>query len=426
MGGRETAGKGPNGEADALLAALASAEAIADPYPLYARLRTLAPVHAAPSGTVFVARYEDCAAIIRNPAFRARSPGWSDRVMPGWRDRPSSVVTREAMQFRDPPDHTRLRRLVSAALTPHQVGNMQGDVERLTGRVLDLIADGSAAGSVVDLHAVLASSLPVSVIGTLVGVPAADWAALQASTSALLAAVELAAGPDQLAAADQAATDLGGYFAHLVAERQRAPRDDLATTLLAATNQARDPAAGPGAETRHELSPDELLQTLTFIFMAGLDSMLNLLTNGTAALLAHPAQADALRHDPRLQTSAVDEVLRYDAPVQFVSRVASADTIIGGVPVPRDGLVIAMLGAANRDPERFPAADSFDISRTGTTVLSFGGGIHYCLGALLARLEADVFFPALLERFPALRLAGRPRRRGLVHRGFSYLPVAAR
>jgi cytochrome P450 len=425
MGGRETAGKGPNGEADALLAALASAEAIADPYPLYARLRTLAPVHAAPSGTVFVTRYEDCAAIIRHPAFRARSPGWSDRVMPGWRDRPASVVTREAMQFRDPPDHTRLRRLVSAALTPHQVGNMRGDVERLTGRVLDLIADGSAAGSVVDLHAVLASSLPVSVIGTLVGVPAGDWAALQASTSALLAAVELAAGPDQLAAADQAAIDLGGYFAHLVAERQRAPRDDLATTLLAATNQARDPA-GPGLDARHELSPDELLQTLMFIFMAGLDSMLNLLTNGTAALLAHPAQADALRHDPRLQTGAVDEVLRYDAPVQFVSRVASADTTIGGVPVHQDGLVIAMLGAANRDPERFPAADSFDISRTGTTVLSFGGGIHYCLGALLARLEADVFFPALLERFPALRLAGRPQRRGLVHRGFSYLPVAAR
>jgi cytochrome P450 len=153
--------------------------------------------------------------------------------------------------------------------------------------------------------------------------------------------------------------------------------------------------------------------------------MLNLLTNGTAALLAHPEQADALRHDPRLQSGAVDEVLRYDAPVQFVSRVASADTTIGGVPVRRDGLVIAMLGAANRDPARFPAADSFDISRTGTTVLSFGGGIHYCLGAPLARLEAGTFFPALLERFPALRLAGRPRRRGLVHRGFSYLPVAA-
>jgi cytochrome P450 len=429
MGGRETAGKRRNTEADALLAALASAEAVTDPYPLYARLRALAPAHQAPSGAVFVNRYEDCAAITRDPAFHAESPEWRDRVMPGWRDEPAMVATCEAMQFRDPPDHTRLRRLVSASFTPHHVNNMREDVERLTGRVLNLIADGGSAGSAVDLHEVLASSLPVSVIGTLVGVPPADWAPLQASTSALLEVVELSAGPDQLAAADQAAVKVSDYFARLVAERKRAPRDDLATVLLAATEGSAQPATDVAAAegTGHPaLTEDELLQTLTLVFVAGVGSMLNLLTNGTAALLAHPEQADALRDDPRLQTGAVDEVLRYDPPVQFVSRVASADTAIGGVPVRRDGLVIAMLGAANRDPARFPAADSFDISRTGTTVLSFGGGIHYCLGALLARLEATSFFPALLERFPALRLDGLPQRRGLVHRGFSYLPVAAR
>jgi cytochrome P450 len=247
--------------------------------------------------------------------------------------------------------------------------------------------------------------------------------------ASLLEVAELSAGPDGMAAADRAAVDVSEYFAHLVTERKRAPRDDLATVLLAATDGPAHLAAdGAGLEGggHPALTEDELLQTLTFVFMSGVVSMLDLLTNGTAALLAHPEQADALRDDPRLQTGAVDEVLRYDPPVQFVSRVASTDTAIGGIPVRRDGLVIAMLGAANRDPVRFPAADSFDISRTGTTVLSFGGGIHYCLGALLARLEADVFFPALLERFPALRLAGRPQRRGLVHRGFSYLPVAAR
>jgi cytochrome P450 len=425
VGGQETAGKGHSGEADALLAALASAEAISDPYPLYTRLRALAPAHLAASGAVYVSRYEDCAAITRDPAFRAQSPAWSDRVNPGWRDRPAMVATCEAMQFRDPPDHTRLRRLVSASLTPHRVNNMREDVERLTGQVLNLIADGGSAGSAVDLREVLTSSLPVSVIGTLVGVPPADWVPLQASMSVLLQMVELSAGPDQLAAADQAAVSLGEYFADLVAERKRAPRDDLASTLLAAASGTGNPAAGGESDEYPALTEAELLQTLAFVFMAGSDTMLNLLTNGTAALLAHPEQADALRNDPRLQTGAVDEVLRYDAPVQFVSRVATADTTIGGVPVRRDGLVIAMLGAANRDPARFPAADSFDISRTGTTVLSFGGGIHYCLGAPLARLEAGAFFPALLERFPALRLAGRPRRRGLVNRGFSYLPVAA-
>jgi cytochrome P450 len=418
MGGQERAGKGHQDEADALLSTLVSAEAITDPYPLYARLRVLAPAHRARSGAVFVTRYEDCASITRDPTFRSQSPEWYDRIMPGWRDQPSMVATSEAMQFRDPPDHTRLRRLVSASFTPRQVSNMRQDIERLTGRVLNLIEDGGSEGSAVNLREVLASSLPVSMIGTLVGVPSADWVPLQASMSALLAMAELSAGPDQLATADQAAVDLREYFAHLVAERRRAPRDDLATALLAAGNGSADPPAGA-------LTENELLETLVFVFMAGVDTMINLLTNGTAALLAHPEQADALRHDPRLQTGAVDEVLRYDAPVQFVSRVASADTIIGDVPVPRDGLVIAMLGAANRDPARFPSADSFDIRRTGTTVLSFGGGIHYCLGASLARLEADTFFPALLERFPALRLAGTPRRWGLVHRGFTHLPVAA-
>src|SRR6266851_1260050 len=400
MGGQERVGKGRQDEADTLLATLTSAEAITDPYPLYARLRALAPAHRAPSGAVFVTRYEDCAAVTRDPAFRSQSPGWRDRVMPGWRDRPARVATSQAMEFRDPPDHTRLRRLVSASFTPRQVSNMREDVERLTGRVLNLIADGGSAGSAVNLREVLASSLPVSVIGTLVGVPPADWIPLQESMSALLEVSELSAGPAELAAADRAAAGLREYFAGLVAERRRAPRDDLATALLAARKGNADAADA--------------------------DTMINLLTNGTAALLAHPEQANALRDDPRLQSGAVDEALRYDAPVQFVGRVASADTTIGGVPVPKDGLIIAMLGAANRDPARFPSADSFDISRTGTTVLSFGGGIHYCLGALLARLEAGTFFPALLERFPTLRLAGLPRRRGLVHRGFSHLPVAAR
>jgi cytochrome P450 len=434
MGGQERVGKGRQDEADTLLATLTTAEAITDPYPLYARLRALAPAHRAPSGAIFVTRYEDCAAVTRDPAFRSQSPGWRDRVMPGWRDRPARVATSQAMEFRDPPDHTRLRRLVSASFTPRQVSNMREDVERLTGRVLNLIADGGCAGSAVNLREVLASSLPVSVIGTLVGVPPADWVPLQESMSALLEVSELSAGPAELAAADRAAAGLREYFADLVAERKRAPRDDLATVLLAARKGNADAAgaaggaglADAGSNGHPGLTEDELLQTLAFVFMAGGDTMINLLTNGTAALLAHPEQADALRDDPRLQSGTVDEVLRYDAPVQFVGRVANADTIIGGVPVPRDGLIIAMLGAANRDPARFPSADSFDISRTGTTVLSFGGGVHYCLGALLARLEAGTFFPALLERFPTLRLAGPPRRRGLVHRGFSHLPVAAR
>jgi cytochrome P450 len=233
----------------------------------------------------------------------------------------------------------------------------------------------------------------------------------------LLQLVELSVSQQEQADADSAAIALRAYFASLAAERRVAPRQDLASALVAVRDSGAD-AAGLA------FTEDELLQTLTFVFMAGVDTMTNLLANGTAALLAHPRQADLLRARPDLGAAAADEVLRYDAPVQFIGRVSAADTAIGGVAVPADALVVAILGAANRDPARFTAPDAFDIARTGTTVLSFGGGIHYCLGAPLARLEASTFFPALLTRFPGLHLAGTPRRRGLVFRGFSYLPVA--
>jgi len=160
--------------------------------------------------------------------------------------------------------------------------------------------------------------------------------------------------------------------------------------------------------------------------MAGVDTMTNLLANGTAAFLAHPAQAELLRARPGLSAAAVDEVLRYDAPVQLIGRVSAAGTVVGGLPVAADQLVIAVIGAANRDPARFAAPGTFDITRRNAAVLSFGGGIHYCLGAPLARIEAGTFFPALLTRFPALRLAGTPARQGMVFRGFTNLPVAVR
>ncbi len=415
MGGPETADAERHADADAAIASLTTPEGVADPYPVYSRLRALSPVYRSGPGLVFLSGYDDCAAVIRSPDYRSQSPEWADRALPGWRDRPGKVATFETMLFRDPPDHTRLRRLVSAAFTPRRVDGMRGDVAALCRRAMDAIADAGADGAAVNLTEILASSLPISVIGALVGVPGADWAALQRSMSALMRVVELSVSTHDLDEADRAAISLRGYFAGLVAERRRAGRDDLASALVA----ARD--AGQSG-----LTEDELLQTLIFMFMAGVDTMVNLLLNGTAALLGHPDQADLLRGDPGRGVAAVDEVLRYDAPVQLVGRVAVSPTVIGGVPVPADCLVIAMLGAANRDPARFGEPDSFDIARTGTTVLSFGGGLHYCLGAPLARLEAGTFLPALVRRFPRLRLAGTPVRTGAVFRGFSDLPVAVR
>lgn len=417
-------------EADELLASLASPECGEDPYPVYARLRELGPAHRSPSA-VFLTSYEACAAVTRDPDFHAQSPEWHDRMAPGWRDHPAKVATFEAMLFRDPPVHTRLRRLVGATFTPRQAEAMREQVAALAGRALDALADAGAGGGPVNLQHILAGSMPISVIATLVGVPAADWGALQSAMSALLEVAELGTSAQQLGRANAAALALHAYFLGLAADRRASPREDLASALARLVRPEPDGAAGAAAGTAGSgdpagtwLTENELAQMLTFVFMAGVDTMINMLTNGTAALLANPAQADALRADPGLAPRAVDEILRYDPPVQYVGRVAARDTTVAGLSVPADGLVIAMLGSASRDPARFAGPETFDVSRTGTTVLSFGGGIHYCLGAPLARLKARAFFPALLARFPRLQGAGEPRRRGLVFRGFSDLPVA--
>jgi cytochrome P450 len=406
-------------EIAALLDSLTSPEVSADPYPVYTRLRQFGPVRAPDSPVAFLAGYEHCAALLRDQAFGSQSPQWCDRATPGWREHPSKVATFEAMLFRDPPDHTRLRRLVSAAFTPRQAARMRREVARLTEQALDHLADAGCDGGTVDLHELIAARLPIAVIGSVVGVPESDWPTLRGWISKLLRLVELTVSRQELADADEAATALREYFTSLAARRSDEQADDLASSLAVIAN-------GGGDQDGATASADEVIQTLTFVFMAGVDTMINLLANGMHALLTHPAQAELLRSDDRIAEGAVDEVLRYDAPVQFVGRVAAAGTQIGGLAVDTDQLVVAILGAANRDPARFTDPDSFDITRTGTVPLSFGGGIHRCLGAPLARVEAGAFFSQALARFPALRVDGQPTRQGTVFRGFGYLPVAVR
>jgi cytochrome P450 len=414
------AGERPNGEVNTLLESLLTPGTGADPYPVYEQMRALGSLLRTPDGIVFALSYDHCATVTRETAFGAQSPQWCDVAMPRWRERPSKVATFEAMLFRDPPDHTRLRRLVGAAFTPRQAERMRADIVRFVRQALDALADAGSDGSPVDLQATLAARLPIAVIGSLVGVPRSDWAGLRPAMSTLLKVVEIGVTKQDLDEADRAALELRDYFTSLAASRRAAPRDDLASALVAAHDAT---AAGQRPEDAR-LTGDELLQTLTFLFMAGVDTMTNLLTNGTSALLAHPGQAARLRADPGLAPHVVEEVLRYDPPVQFLGRVAATDTLLGGMPLTPGTLVMAMLGAANRDPAKFTAPEVFDITRAGTTVLSFGGGIHFCLGAPLARVEAGTFFAELVRRFPGLRLAGTPERQGRVFRGFSHLPVA--
>lgn len=405
-------------EIDALLTSLTTPAVSADPYPVYARLRSFGPVRWASAGGLLVlTRYEDCAALVRDQQFGSQSPEWCDQVTPGWREHPAKVATFEAMLFRDPPDHTRLRRLVSAAFTPRQAERMRADVTTMTNRTLDELADAGSGGGTVDLQEFLAARLPIAVIGRLVGVPESDWPALRRPMSALLKLVELKVTSQILADANKAATELAEYFAAMAADRRKHQAGDLASTVVASQ---RATAAGDG------FTDDEVIQMLTFVFMAGVDTMTNLLANGALALLAHPRQTELVRSGMVPADDLVDEVLRYDAPVQLVGRVAAADTEIAGTDVRTGELVLALLGAGNRDQVRFTDPEVFLITRKGTAPLSFGGGIHRCLGAPLARVEAAEFLIGLATRFPELRLAGEPVRQGFVFRGFEHLPIAIR
>jgi cytochrome P450 len=254
--------------------------------------------------------------------------------------------------------------------------------------------------------------LPVNVIGELLGVPAADRAQFQTLVRDWAQVLEVVT-PDVLPSADRAATTMYDYLAGLAAERRRRPAEDLISALVQAE------------EAGDVLGEDELLTTAALLFAAGFETTTNLLANGLVALLRHPDQLRLLRDEPSLAQAAVEELLRYDGPVQLVGRVTFAPVELGGIEIPAGSHVVAYIGAGNRDPERFADPDRLDVRRADNAPLSFGGGIHYCLGAPLARLEAQVALPALVRRFPRLDLAGAPvRRDSLSIRGYTSLPVS--
>jgi cytochrome P450 len=251
----------------------------------------------------------------------------------------------------------------------------------------------------------------VNVIGELLGVPGPDRAQFQSLVRDWTRVLEVIT-PDVLSVADPAAATIRDYLAGLVAERRQRPGADLLSALVAAE------------EAGDQLSEDELLTTAALLFAAGFETTTNLLANGLVALLRHPAQLRALRERPVLTDSAVEELLRFDSPVQLITRVVTEPVELGGTTVAAGERVVAYLGAGNHDSERFAEADRLQLNRTDNAPLSFGGGIHYCLGAPLARLEAQVAFPALVGRFPRLALCGASERRdSLTIRGFTRLPV---
>ena len=383
---------------------------IADPYPFYHRLRREDPVHRHPLGFYALTRYDDVALLLRDGRFG--KGGYQTLLAARFEGGEEETGAAASMLFTDPPDHTRLRALVSKAFTPRVVETMRPHVQALVDGFLDRVA----AGGGMDLIADLAYPLPVTVISELLGVPREETERIKQWSLDLargLDAIAMPVEPEVIVRARAASRAIRRHFQGLIARRRREPRADLLSALIAVE------------EAGDRLTEGELLATCVLLYVAGHETTVNLIGNGLLALLRHPAQWERLVAEPSAVPAAVEELLRYDGPVHRVGRIPDADVELGGRVIPAGSLVVALLGAANRDPAHFPEPDRLDVGRHPERHLAFGRGIHSCLGAPLARLEAQVALGSLLTRWPRLALATGTLewRAGATLRGLAALPV---
>ena len=381
-----------------------------DPYPAYARLRERSPVHRSRVLNAWVfTRYADIEAILRD--FR-RFSNRPDSVSPDRRRR-RSVPPRVdwTMLFLDPPDHTRLRSLVNQAFTPRVVDALEPHIRTVMHELVDAVDDPAGF----DLMRAVAGPLPVIVIAEMLGVPPEDRARFAEWSHARARILEPLVGAQERASADAAGEAFDAYFLPIVQARRREPRDDIISALAQAE------------EAGDSLTEREMLTMLRLLLIAGNETTTNLIGNGVLALLEHPEQMRLLREDPSRIPAAVEELLRFDTPVQLDLRGVVEDCETYGVPLRRGEPAVLALGAANRDPEAFDEPDRLDVARSRGSNISFGRGIHHCLGAPLARLEARIALEVLLERYSSLQLLGkRPAfRRAIVLRGLETLPIRA-
>ncbi|WP_027933063.1 cytochrome P450 [Amycolatopsis thermoflava] len=373
---------------------------LADPYPEFARLRAQAPVHRHDGlGLAIAVSHAAASAVLRH---RGLGRIWTD-ASPAEQFVSFNLLHRNSLLENEPPVHTRLRRSISSAFGRGHVERLRPTVMRLAD---DLVAGIAEAGSG-DLLDALAQPLPVAVISELLDVPEADRPRLVPWSNAIVKMYEYGLPEEGRVAAERAATEFVEFLRELAERRRREPGEDLITDLL-----------------RAELTEDEVVATAVLLLMAGHEATVNVIGNGVWALLRHPDQWQRLVDDPSLMPTAVEELIRFDSPLQLFERTATEDVEIAGFRVAKGEKIAALLGAAARDPEVFAEPDTLDVGRGDGTHLGFGAGIHYCIGAPLARIEIAAALSALTKRLPGLRLAAEPERRPeFVIRGLKNLPV---
>jgi cytochrome P450 len=390
-----------------------SPDFIRDPYPYYDRLRTTDPVYRMPHGFLLASRHADIQFVLREKCFGKDFAGRMTRRFGAQvLDEPVYRSMRYWMLQLDPPDHTRLRSLVVKAFTARRVEDMRPRIQAIVDRVLDRME----AARHVDLIADFAFPLPVTVICDMLGIPPEDHAILFASARTggrLLDPVPLSRA--EIDEANARTVEVEAYFRDLFERRRRAPGDDLTSQLVQAEQEGS------------KLSNEELTANIILLFGAGHETTVNLIGNGLLALYRNPDQLQLLRNDPSLIANAIEEFLRFDSSVQLTGRTALTAVTVGGVDVAEGNTVLCLLGAANRDPAVYSDPDRLDITRRNIRPLSFGGGIHFCLGAQLARIEGEIAIATLLRRFPRLVLDDPEHpdwRQTFVLRGLSRLPAS--
>jgi cytochrome P450 len=394
-----------------ILTALGTSAGRADPYPLYAALHEIGDVLDIGPGGVMVVGYDAINLVLRDPGFRVSDESSFDKDFPSWRQNPAFVQGADWILNLNPPRHSRIRSLMARAFTARRIAGLEPAIARMADDLLDAMADRGADGGVVEFMHDFAYLLPITVICELIGIPEEDREGFRPVARDLAGIFELN-DIETLPSINAAAVELLAYFTGLAARRRASPRDDLLSDLLAVSD-AED----------GRLTDAELLHNLTLLLVAGFETTTNLLGNGLQIILQDPPAGEAVRDGSVPPAAFVQEVLRFDSPVQLTSRIGDG-TNVNGVPVPPGTGVVTLLGAGNRDPRRFTDPARFDPMRPDGGPLSFGGGAHFCIGAALARLEGAVAFPRLLGRFSKISAAAEPTRRDtLVLRGFDVLPV---